>query len=140
MPSDPPSVPREITAGDTPPPSGGWSAALRQAILDNGPALTCVLSLDGRILEAGCQTLAELGFGSDQARHDVIWKAPIWRSSAEAAETVRAAFLEARQGRRAQVIVASPGADSSRRWVELTFGPVVGSAGQTLSVTAFGQD
>jgi len=117
-----------------------WSAAELQAVFNEAPFLTAIMSPDGRILEVGRRALGEHGYVSEQMRGLCFWAAPMWRGSAEVQDKLRAAFAEARHGRRFQEVVPFYGADGAPRSTDLTLSPVSGPDGRLLHVIALGHD
>ncbi len=117
-----------------------WSPEILQAVFNDAPFLTGLLSPEGRILKVGRRALGERGYQREQVLGLFFWDAPTWRGSAEVRDRLRAAFAEAREGRRYQAILPFLAADGSARWTDLTLSPVTGADGQLLSVIALGHD
>jgi PAS domain S-box-containing protein len=111
-----------------------------RTFFEQGCFLSCVLALDGTVLEANNAGLEACGY----TRADVVgakfWDCAWWRGTSGSMQAVREGFERAREGTTFRCETAYGLADGSRILVDLVLSPVRSDEGAVLSVAALAVD
>lgn len=107
---------------------------------EQGCFLSCVLSLDGTVLEANHAGLEACGIRREEVVGRKFWECGWWSGAAPQAGVVRDGVLAAIGGETMHTEAAYRLADGTPTLVELVFSPIRDAAGTVLSVAALGVD
>ncbi|MEJ8836092.1 ATP-binding protein [Ramlibacter sp. AN1133] len=111
-----------------------------RTFFEQGCFLSCVLALDGTVLEANNAGLAACGY----TRADVVgarfWDCAWWRGMSASMEAVQRGFQAARAGDTFRCEAAYSMADGRQTLVDLVLSPVRSEDGEVLSVAALAVD
>jgi len=100
-----------------------------------------ILALDGRVMEANWLSVEGCGFTRDESvLGRAFWECGWWNRSPQLMETIRAATLQAADGRMVRAETEYYVADGSVREVDLIISPVTDDSGRVLFVAATGTD
>ncbi len=111
-----------------------------RAFFEQGTNFAGVLALDGSVVEANRLCLEACGFARDEVIGKRFWECGWWSRSATVMEIVRAASLQAAEGRPFRTETKYFVADGAERVVDLILAPVTDEAGRILFVAATGTD
>ena len=111
-----------------------------RAFFEQGRNFAGVLALDGTVVEANRLCLDACGFTCDEVIGKPFWESGWWNRSAALMEMVRAASLQAAEGRLFRTETNYFVADGAERVVDLILAPVMDEAGRVLFVAATGTD
>ncbi len=111
-----------------------------RAFFEQGTNFAGVLALDGTVVEANRLCLDACGFTRDEVIGKPFWECGWWNRSPALMEMVRAACLQAAEGRPFRRESHYFVADGSERVVDLIVAPVTDEAGRVLFVAASGTD
>jgi PAS domain S-box-containing protein len=111
-----------------------------RTFFEQGCFFSCVLSLDGTVLEANDAGLVACGIAREQVVGRKFWECGWWGSGATQAGSVRDGVLAAAGGTTARSEAAYRLADGARMLVELAFSPIRDAAGTVLFVAALAVD
>jgi PAS domain S-box-containing protein len=111
-----------------------------RAFFEQGCFLSCVLALDGTVLEVNRAGLAACGIERDAVAGRKFWECDWWTAAAANRSTLKDGIAAAVNGASVHSDSAYRLVDGSARLVELVFSPVRDDAGEVLSVAVLGVD
>lgn len=122
------------------------ASALAQAnakfrtFFEQGRYLSCVLSLDGSILEANNASLTFSGYTREKVIGKKFWDDIGWTSVSDHAATVQQGFEQVLNGATFNCELAYSLADGTQRLIELVLSPIVDANEAILAIAAVGVD
>ena len=111
-----------------------------RTFFEQGCFFSCVLSLDGTVLEANHAGLEACAIGRDQVIGRKFWDCGWWTSSEARTDALQAAVAAAARGETAHIDTAYRLAGGEQMLVELVLSPVRAGNGKVLSVAALAVD
>jgi len=110
-----------------------------RTFFEQGSYLSCVLSLDGTVLEANNASLDSSGYTRAQVIGHKFWDG-IWWSTPIHAKTVQSGFEQALNRKSFNCEAGYSLADGTQRLVELVLSPILDANGEILAIAAVGVD
>ncbi|TFW09334.1 PAS domain S-box protein [Oxalobacteraceae bacterium OM1] len=110
-----------------------------RTFFEQGPYMSCVLGLDGTVLEANTASFSN-GYTREQIVGCKLWDGIWWSAMREHAAAVRRGFEQAAAGTTFNGEVSYSRGDGAQRLVELTFSPISDPNGTVLAIAAVGVD
>jgi PAS domain S-box-containing protein len=121
-----------------------WALAAANAkfrtFFEQGCFLSCVLALDGTVLEANNAGLAACGYARDDVVGVKFWDSAWWRGMDSSLQAVQAGFEQARAGSTFRCEAGYGLADGRQILVDLVLSPVRSEDGAVLCVAALAVD
>jgi len=111
-----------------------------RTFFEQGCFLTCVLALDGTVVEANNAGLQACGYARDDVVGRKFWDCAWWRGMSGSMQAIEAGFAQALGGGTFRFEAACSLADGSQTLVELVLSPVRSDQGTVLSVAALAVD
>jgi PAS domain S-box-containing protein len=111
-----------------------------RAFFEQACFLSCVLALDGTVLEVNCAGLSACGIARDAVVGRKLWECDWWTAAAANVSMLQDGIAAAVHGTTVHSDCAYRLVDGSARLVELVFSPVRCDAGEVLSVAVLGVD
>lgn len=111
-----------------------------RTFFEQGSFFSCVLALDGTVLEANRAGLEACGITREQVVNRKFWECSWWNTASSHTGVVRDAVVAAAQGETVRTEAAYRLADGTHTLVELVLSPVRDAAGTAFSVAALGVD
>jgi PAS domain S-box-containing protein len=111
-----------------------------RTFFEQGCFLSCVLGLDGTVLEANNAGLEACGYTRDEVIGRKFWECAWWRGMSGSMQAIEAGFAQALAGATFRFEAACSLADGRQTLVELVLSPVRSEQGAALSVAALAVD
>jgi PAS domain S-box-containing protein len=111
-----------------------------RTFFEQGSCFSCVLSLDGTVIQANRAGLEASGIVPEQVIGRKFWDCPWWGAAGGQAETVQQGVASAAAGATLHTEAAYWLGDGARTLVELVFSPIRDTTGNVLSVATIAVD
>ncbi len=111
-----------------------------RAVFEQTPVFAGIMALDGTVIDANQLSLDACGYRSEDVLGRPFWETPWWRLSPEAQAKIRAACIQAAQGKPFRETLVYHWADGSEHVVDFTLNPIVDSSGEILFLHPTGVD